>query len=167
MNVTRRSFVGAAVAAASLPQGDSKAVGRLESYPLSDRFDPWVEVDAKNLHFNGGQVGRLTKSRPIMAVVKNNAYGLGLVQTARLLEPLEAIAGFAVVKTDAAIALREAGPAIDGQDNKVAHFMPINEVPKLHVTRNCHGAALSTSDRMWQRDHDQKLFNTGVWPWAF
>ena len=35
--------------------------------------------------------------------------GLGLVRTSRILEPLPQIAGFAVVKAEAAIALRDAG----------------------------------------------------------
>jgi alanine racemase len=66
-------------------------------------------VDAASLRYNTGQVTRLTEGRPILAVVKNNAYGLGLVRTSRILEPLAQIAGFAVVKAEAAIALRDAG----------------------------------------------------------
>jgi alanine racemase len=54
-------------------------------------------------------VSRLSGGRPILAVIKNNAYGLGLDIIARLLEPRDEIAGFAVVKAEAALRLREAG----------------------------------------------------------
>ena len=114
MNVTRRSFVTATLAAGLAPRAagqDSPSAETRRQGPPGDRFDPWVEVHAENLGFNVRQVRRLAGGRPILAVVKNDAYGLGLVQTARLLEPLEEIAGFAVVKTDAALALREAGIA--------------------------------------------------------
>ena len=109
MGFTRRSFLGAGAAAVLWPrEAASAAAARSRSVPR-DRFDPWVEVLAENVLFNVGQVRRLTEGRPILAVVKNNAYGLGLVSTARLLEPLEAIAGFAVVKAEDAVALRDAG----------------------------------------------------------
>jgi alanine racemase len=47
--------------------------------------------------------------RPILAVIKNNGYGAGIVNVARILEPLDPIAGFAVVKLSEAHALRDAG----------------------------------------------------------
>lgn len=74
-----------------------------------DRFDAWIEVDADALAHNVGVVSRLTSGRPILAVVKNNAYGLGLGVAAELLAAHDAIAGFAVVKSEDAIALRESG----------------------------------------------------------
>jgi alanine racemase len=76
---------------------------------LEDRFDPWIEVEAAALVHNISEIRRLTDNRPILAVIKNNAYGLELTTTAGLLEPMPEIAGFAVVKADAAIALKEAG----------------------------------------------------------
>jgi len=42
-------------------------------------------------------------------VIKNNGYGLGVVNVATILEPLGAIAGFAVVKLQEAFTLRENG----------------------------------------------------------
>jgi alanine racemase len=56
-----------------------------------------------------GEVARLVAPREILAVVKNNGYGLGVANVARMLEPLTAISGFAVVKLAEAVALREAG----------------------------------------------------------
>jgi alanine racemase len=116
MTLSRRSFLSAAAGAGLVSSSVDELAGRvagarpgtLQSVP-SDRFDPWVEVDAEALAHNVGQVGRLAGGRPILAVVKNNAYGLDLRTAARLLEPMDAIAGFAVVKAEAALALREAG----------------------------------------------------------
>ena len=107
MNLSRRSFFGTALAA-GVAAKVTPAPPRT-SPPPADRFDPWIEVDAASLRYNVGQVARLTGGRPILAVVKNNAYGLGLVRTSRILEPLAEIAGFAVVKAEAANALRDAG----------------------------------------------------------
>jgi alanine racemase len=61
---------------------------------LGDRFDPWIEVEANALANNVAEVRRLTANRPILAVIKNNAYGL---------------AGLAVVKAEAALTLKQAG----------------------------------------------------------
>ena len=119
MPTTRRAFLKtAAVGAAAASVGCESAADaplpteRLGSEPVRvgpDRFDPWVEVDADGLAHNVGEIRRLSEDRPILAVVKNNAYGLGVATTASLLEPMESVAGFAVVKAEAAIALREAG----------------------------------------------------------
>ncbi|MGH7502896.1 MAG: alanine racemase [Longimicrobiales bacterium] len=122
MTITRRTFIGAAAAtiAARPAQGFasyqplSSVAAALE--PLStnvqvpaDRFDPWIELDASAIAHNVGQITRLTGERPILAVLKNNAYGLGLQLVAKMLEPIAAIDGFAVVRADEAIALRDAG----------------------------------------------------------
>ena len=74
-------------------------------------FDPWLEIDAQALRHNVAEIARLAGGRPILGVVKNNAYGLGLSTVGRMLDSLDGIAGLAVVKTDQAIALRDAGVA--------------------------------------------------------
>ncbi len=71
-------------------------------------FDPWVEVNAAHLRANARAVHRLAQ-RPILAVIKNNGYGSGGANVAKILEPLDAIAGFAVVKLQEAHELRDAG----------------------------------------------------------
>jgi alanine racemase len=72
-------------------------------------FDPWIEINPVNLRHNVQAVAARASARPILAVIKNNAYGIGLVEAARLMEPLAPIHGFAVVKLQEAIALRDAG----------------------------------------------------------
>jgi alanine racemase len=76
---------------------------------LSSSFDPWVEVHPANLRHNAAEIERRVGGRPILAVIKNNGYGLGVVNAARHLEPIPAIAGFAVVKLQEAVTLRAAG----------------------------------------------------------
>jgi alanine racemase len=77
--------------------------------PVRDAsFDPWVEIQPTHLVHNVGEVARYAK-RPIMAVIKNNGYGLGVVNVARVLAPLPQIAGLAVIKLSEALAIREAG----------------------------------------------------------
>jgi alanine racemase len=76
---------------------------------VTDRFDPWVEVDPAALAFNVEVVSRLAGGRPILAVIKNNAYGLELTTTGKILEQLPQVWGLAVVKTEAALELKAAG----------------------------------------------------------
>ena len=71
-------------------------------------FDPWVEVHAGHLRANAAAVHTLT-GVPVLAVIKNNGYGAGVVNAARALAPLDYVRGFAVVKLHEAIALRDAG----------------------------------------------------------
>src|SRR5436305_2392325 len=104
MKASRRRFLQAAALAPALraPQQPSTVVFRDSS------FDPWVEIDAGNLRHNVGEIHRRT-NRPILAVIKNNGYGGGVVNIAKVLEPLVPIAGFAVVKLHEAVLLRDAG----------------------------------------------------------
>jgi alanine racemase len=109
--LSRRSFVATA-AAAGLSTGHARSASstsRPRTQDVADRFDPWIEIDVSALRYNVEVIARLTHTRPILAVVKNNAYGLGLDTVAPILAEWPEIAGFAVVKADAAFALREAG----------------------------------------------------------
>src|SRR5882762_6749339 len=58
---------------------------------------------------NVHEVSRRVASRPILEVIKNNCYGIGVVNVAQLLEPQPEIFGFDVVKLHEAISLRDAG----------------------------------------------------------
>ena len=117
MSPTRRTFLQTAALGAvgtaltSKPAITEASSTRRGGPPeeLGDRFDPWIEVEANALANNVAEVRRLTENRPILAVIKNNAYGLDLTTAAALLEPMPEVVGFAVVKAEAAIALKEAG----------------------------------------------------------
>ena len=72
-------------------------------------FDPWVEIHRENLRYNVQEIARRAGGRPILAVIKNNGYGMGVANVAQLLEPQSEIFGFAVVKFHEAMSLRDAG----------------------------------------------------------
>jgi alanine racemase len=103
--LSRRSFLEAGAASAGLTLVPRILVGAA----VDSSFDPWIEVSSAHLRHNVDEVARLVAPRPILAVVKNNGYGLGVVNVARLLEPAATISGFAVVKLAEAVALREGG----------------------------------------------------------
>jgi alanine racemase len=103
---SRRQFLKAAsvVPALSVPGAQATIPGRLRD----SSFDPWIEIDAANLRHNVAEIHRRTGGRPILAVIKNNGYGSGVANVARVLDPLAAIAGFAVVKLHEAVTLSDA-----------------------------------------------------------
>ena len=107
MRPSRRELLTAAAAIAAWPRlVPARQISAADSAPVG--FDPWVEVHAANLAHNVGQVARAARGQPILAVVKNNGYGLGVTTVARLLEPAPDVAAFAVVKRHEAEALRDA-----------------------------------------------------------
>ncbi len=108
MPVSRREFVAGVAATpvlTSMPTTAQAATTEISA----DRFDPWLEVDSAALRKNVEVVSGLANKRPVLAVIKNNAYGLGLTTVASVLDPMPQVKGFAVVKAEAAIALRDAG----------------------------------------------------------
>ena len=101
----RRSFLKAGAALPTLGLSLSRPVPQSV---LHSSFDPWVEVHAGHLRANAAAVHKRTRV-PILAVIKNNGYGAGVVNVARALEGADYIRGFAVVKLQEAIALRDSG----------------------------------------------------------
>jgi alanine racemase len=104
MTGSRRSFLkqwAAAVPALAV----SPAV-RVED---RSSYDPWVEVRPDHLRHNLAQIHRRVGGRKVLAVIKNNGYGLGVAAVARALDGEPATAGFAVVKLHEAATLRDAG----------------------------------------------------------
>src|SRR5579872_552970 len=106
MDTTRRGCLQTALA---LSVAGPAWSGSEDRQPADSSFDPWVEVHPANLRHNAREVSRRAGGRPILAVIKNNGYGLGVVNVAGVLEPLVEVAGFAVVKLDEAVRLREGG----------------------------------------------------------
>ena len=70
--------------------------------------DPWLEINSHHLAWNLAQVRARVGERPIMAVLKGNAYGHGTVGVAQALAR-QGVDQFAVVKVGEALALRAAG----------------------------------------------------------
>jgi alanine racemase len=101
--MSRRSFMAATTAAALGAAGISAPHGHRA------KLDPWLEIDRTALAHNVGAVTRLADGRRVIAVVKNNAYGLGLETAAPILDSLAEVSHLAVVRADEALALRKAG----------------------------------------------------------
>ncbi|NHZ70910.1 MAG: alanine racemase [Proteobacteria bacterium] len=70
--------------------------------------DPWVEVIAGALENNVRELYRYTQRR-LLAVVKNNANGVGIRQVGPILDAMPEVFGLAVVRVAEALALRESG----------------------------------------------------------
>lgn len=103
----RRDFLAAVLASPLGQNAPRPAVA--PAAPRSSSFDPWVEIHGGHLRRNVAEISRRVGGRPILAVIKNNGYGAGVVNVARVIEGVPGIAGFAVVKLQEAIALRDAG----------------------------------------------------------
>jgi alanine racemase len=104
--VSRRSFV-TVVATAAL--GPRFAPNAFWPHLSEATFDPWLEVDRAALTHNTRAVARLAGGRPVIAVVKNNAYGLGLETAGSLLDALGEVSHLAVVRPDEALTVRKGG----------------------------------------------------------
>jgi len=113
MKSSRRSFLEAGLALPVLLGASPSltAAAQLSKATASkdSSFDPWVEIHRDNLRHNVWEIARRVASRPILAVIKNNGYGMSVTNVAQLLEPQPEIYGFAVVKFHEAISLRDAG----------------------------------------------------------
>ena len=111
MKVNRRTFLGAVATTALSASLPVKLEGKIKNinFTKDDRYDPWIEIDPEALKFNVKQLHDLSGKSPILAVVKNNAYGLGLENTAKILDELPEIVGFADLKTDDCLSLRKSG----------------------------------------------------------
>ena len=102
----RRNFLqamgaGSLAALTSADQNEEQAAG-----PIGYR-DPRIEVNLAHVRWNLTQIGSRVNV-PVMAVVKANAYGHGLVDTSRALEKA-GVYSLMVGKLQEAVALRQAG----------------------------------------------------------
>src|SRR5438552_14809357 len=105
LNGSRRSFLKQWAAAPGLALPLSPATRAV----AHSSFDPWVEVRPDHLRHNVAEIRRRVGGRPILAVIKNNGYGLGVAAAAQALEPDPAVAGVAAVKLQAAATRRVTG----------------------------------------------------------
>src|SRR6266403_4112058 len=113
MKSSRRSFLEAGLALPAIlntvPTLTAASQVAKITATKDSSFDPWVEIDRENLRHNVQEISRRVDGRPILAVIKNNGYGMGVANVGRLLEPQSEIIGFAVVKLHEAMSLRDAG----------------------------------------------------------
>ena len=107
--LSRREFVASSAAAVVSPflLGVARPESRVRV--VSANFDPWLEIDAAALAHNAGTASRLAGGKPVIAVAKNNAYGLGLATAGPIFDRLPEVQMLAVVRPEEALALRKAG----------------------------------------------------------
>ena len=107
--------LAATSACATAARTRSAGAGRLPVGATIDRtytprrFDPWIELDRAAWTHNVREAARLASGRPILAVVKNNAYGLGDRAVGPLLAEMPEVGGIASVRVEEALAMREEG----------------------------------------------------------
>ncbi|HDL19314.1 MAG TPA: alanine racemase [Bacteroidetes bacterium] len=77
------------------------------NFNVVEQIDPWIELNMEHLASNVNEVRRKIGKRPIMAVIKCNAYGHGAVEIATALQNNSHIQHFAVVKVREALTLRQ------------------------------------------------------------
>ncbi|MGH9204299.1 MAG: alanine racemase, partial [Vicinamibacterales bacterium] len=117
--ISRRRFAkasaivaGAAVmnrVGAALPRSQAPVSLKLRPGGHDSGYDPWLEIDAEAFRHNVREVSRLAGGRPILAVVKNNGYGLGDTLVGPLLSSCAEVHGIACVRPSEALAMRSAG----------------------------------------------------------
>ena len=108
MRVSRRTALRSALAPVALGWAPA-ARAQAQTAVRHSSFDPWIEIRPEHVRHNVREVGRLVEGRPILAVIKNNAYGMGLLNMARILESEAGVTGMAVVKLSEALGLRDGG----------------------------------------------------------
>src|SRR5574342_568394 len=94
MRIPRRRFLGmistgAALSATCARELEVSSASQSRAAPPSAalrRGDPWLEISKANLIWNFRQIQSRVGGKPIMAVIKANAYGHGLFGVARVLE---------------------------------------------------------------------------------
>src|SRR2546422_3335037 len=113
MKHSRRAFLEAGLALPAALNAPTSLTATAQSpepaFPKAPSSDPWVEIHRETLRHNVAEISRRVGARPILAVIKNNGYGMGVTNIAQLLEPQPEIFGFAVVKLHEAVSLRDAG----------------------------------------------------------
>lgn len=116
MPLSRRGFLAASAAAVGGLEARAArdgAPGPELSRPAAPRTprpsEPWLDIDAAALRHNVSTIARLSGGKPVLVVAKNNAYGLGLAEVGRVFDRSPTVMGLAVVRTDEAFALRDAG----------------------------------------------------------
>jgi alanine racemase len=107
MKLNRRKFISLAAAgtALTLPRNEITPGFTL---PTEERSGPWLEIDLGAVAWNLARLRERVKGRPVMGVIKCNAYGHGLVGVGKFLEG-QGIAALAVASATEALALRDYG----------------------------------------------------------
>ena len=131
------------------------------------RFDPWIELDRAAWSNNVREAARLADRRPILAVVKNNAYGLGDRAVGPLLADLPEVGGLAAVRVEEALAMREEGvtkPIVvmaEGSEDEIEELVRHDVLPSVWLD-DAPGRLRSVSRRLGRPVPVQLFIDTGM-----
>jgi alanine racemase len=112
--------------------------------------DPWIEIHLDHLAWNLRQLKKRVKV-PIMAVIKANAYGHGLVEIAQALETAGAEA-LMVGKFHEALALREAGVR-----GPILNFGPLAREDCAEIIERNISQSVYTDDSLYLQEAAARL----------
>jgi alanine racemase len=152
MRIRRREFcgilAGAAASAALAPEWPPSLAAAAQQ--RAEHWDPWIELDRASLLWNVRQIQQRVGGKPVMAVVKANGYGHGLVETAKALAAA-GIEHFLVGKFEEARALRQAG--IGGMILNFGPFRDVDadEVIRLGISQNVYDDRIELLSRAASR----------------
>ncbi len=127
------------------PRGSQRTAGHM---------DPWIEVDLKAIAQNFSRLRELVKV-PIMAVVKANAYGHGLVEVSRALEKAGA-EWLMVGKLEEAQSLRDLGI-----NCPILNFGPFNRLDADEIISRKVSQCVFTEEAMYLDEAAAKRDLTG------
>lgn len=116
-----------------------------------DIIDPWLEINLRNISWNIKQIKDRVENRPIMAVIKANAYGHGLVATGKYLEK-QGVHSLAVGKVQEALLLRENGVRIP-----ILNFGPFSKTDAEKIVQNNISQSVFTNDVNFLAEAAQKF----------
>ncbi|MFC1554919.1 alanine racemase [candidate division KSB1 bacterium] len=131
--MNRRNFVRLAGAVPAAGLLSCYGPGSQEGSPIrtvSSSYDPWLEIDLNNIKWNIDLIRNRVNGRPIMAVIKANAYGHGLAEVGKYLEKIS-IDAIAVGKLSEGIELRNAGVKCP-----ILNLGPFSDKDAEHIVRN-------------------------------
>lgn len=109
------------------------------NFDIEEQIDPWIELDLDNLNSNVSEVRNRIGKRPIMAVLKCNAYGHGAIEIAAALQNSCNINHFAVVKCREALALRQ-----NNINGMILNMGPFNRPDSTKLIKNNISQAVYT-----------------------
>ena len=156
-----------ASAAPRNPGARPAATGATDRVYAPDRFDPWIELDRAAWAHNVGEAGRLAGGRPILAVVKNNAYGLGDRAVGPLLAGMPQVGGIAAVRVEEALAMREEGVAkpivvmAEGSEDEIEEMARHDVLPSVWLD-DAPGRLRGVSRRLGRPVPVQLFIDTGM-----
>lgn len=76
---------------------------------IKEGVNPWIELSKKAYLKNAESISKMAQGSSVLAVLKNNAYGLGDIEVASILDDSPYVDGFALVKDVRCLALRAKG----------------------------------------------------------